>query len=90
MKWNIPRSRKLYLLVLVVACIVAGAYAYLKEPGEPKLTYEQECQKICEPLSSQVKRTYLNPINQDPNAYRNPPRRIECLCGGSSTGTRLR
>jgi hypothetical protein len=90
MRWNIPWTRKVYLLVLLAACIAAGVLAYRKGQSEPRLTYERECQKLCEPMSSQVKRTYLNPINQDPNAYRNLPRKVECLCGGSVTGTRLR
>ena len=90
MRWNIPWTRNLYPLVLIAVCMVAVVFAFRTGQSEPRLTYDQECQKLCEPMSSQVKRTYLNPINQDPNAYRNLPRKVECFCGGSVTGTRLR
>ena len=88
MAWNIPRHRKVYLAVLLTATI-AAAIAGLKrgEDGEPRLSYEQQCRAHCGTLSSQVKKTYIDPMS--PESRRNMPRSIECLCGGATSGKRL-
>ena len=88
MPWNIPRTRKVYLAILVTLSVVAGIAAYTGDrDAGPRPTYEETCKQICEPLPSQVKRTYIDPMS--PESRRNMPRKIECLCGSSTSGKQL-
>jgi hypothetical protein len=88
MRWNISRSRKVFVAVLLAASAVAAWYGYKRgTDGEPRLTYEQQCRAICGSLPSQVKKTYVDPMS--PESRRNMPRTIECLCGSSTMGKRL-
>ena len=88
MRWSIPRNRKIYVAVLLAASAVAAWYGYkVGTDGEPRFTYEQQCRAICGSLSSQVKKTYVDPMS--PGSRRNMPRTIECLCGSSTSGKRL-
>jgi hypothetical protein len=88
MRWNIPRNLKIYVAVLLATSAVAALYGYkVGSDGEPRLTYEQQCRAICGSLSSQVKKTYVDPMS--PESRRNMPRTIECLCGSSTSGKRL-
>ena len=88
MYWNIPRHRKVYLATLLAATIAAAIAGYRRgEDGEPRLNYEQQCSAHCGALSSQVKKTYIDPMS--PESRRNMPRSIECLCGSATSGKRL-
>jgi hypothetical protein len=88
MPWNMPRSRKLYLALLLAASAAAGWLGYMRGiDGPANQTYEQQCRTICGSLPSQVKRTYIDPMS--PESRRNMPRTIECLCGSATSGKRL-
>jgi hypothetical protein len=88
MAWNIPRRRKVYLAILLTASVAAAIAGFRRsEPGEPRLSYEQQCRAHCGALSSQVKKTYIDPMS--PESRRNMPRSIECLCGSATSGKRL-
>jgi hypothetical protein len=88
MPGSIPRSRKVYLVALLVLTVIAGIAGYIhgKDDG-PRLTYEQQCRAHCGTLPSQVKKIYLDPMS--PESRRNMPRSIECLCGSATSGKRL-
>lgn len=76
--------------LLVSLCVVIAVVAYKHRVASgPGPTYEQECRRLCEPLSSRVQEEYINP-HKDPHAFRNGPRSVECLCGNSTDGKRLR
>jgi hypothetical protein len=88
MRWNIPRSRKLYLLLLLTASVGAGFAAYhLRKDAGPRPTYEEQCAMLCGSLPSRVKKNYVDPIS--PESRRNMPRSIECMCGSSVIGKQL-
>jgi hypothetical protein len=88
MPWDIPRSRKVYLAVLVAVTAVAAWFGYERGVGgQPRLTYEQQCKAICGSLPSQIKKTYIDQLS--PESRRNMPRTVECLCGSSTVGKLL-
>ena len=86
--WRIPRRRKIAVVSVAFVSVVAGVAGYkINGQGGSKLSYEDKCAKICQPLSSRVRITYLDPNNQ--NGGRTVPREVQCMCGSSVLGKPL-
>jgi hypothetical protein len=89
---QVPPFVRKHRVVLTLAFLVlwsgaVGWWLSQAATGEPRFTKQDECAKICAPLSSHVEKRYLDPMS--PEGRRNMPIEYLCMCGTSVTGKPL-